>query len=238
MSAKQILLLSPDPKATDSDAASVKVIELLGAEKGAPIGACTFQDADAIEQYISQLKPLGLNCLLNTNAHSDAYTTFIECTLRDMIYQKQMSSVHAVGSIVGGLGGNAASRSAAGVGGGSGVEGQGAWIRSDAYVDMVSCDSCDASYLLAPIIGFSAGVATTFDRLLELQILVRSVVSFGSAAATAALPEAQALCPYSATILWARQAVVHTHTQLSCPLPPRVFQGAMPGEQLSRCTIG
>ena len=42
MSAKQILLLSPDPKATDSDAASVKVIELLGAEKGAPIGTCTF----------------------------------------------------------------------------------------------------------------------------------------------------------------------------------------------------
>jgi len=155
-----------------------------------------------------------------------------------MIYQKQMSSVHAVGSIVGGLGGNTASRSAAGVGGGSGVEGQGAWIRSDAYVDMVSCDSCDASYLLAPIIGFSAGVATTFDRLLELQILVRSAVSFGSAAAPAALPEAQALCPYSATILWARQAVVHTHTQLSCPPPPRVFQGAMLGEQLSRCTIG
>ena len=43
MSPKQILLFSPDSKSADPSTASVSVIELLGAEKGAPCGACSFQ---------------------------------------------------------------------------------------------------------------------------------------------------------------------------------------------------
>ena len=174
LSPKQILLLSPDPKSADSSTATVKVIELLGAEKGAPVGACTFQDAGAIEQYLSQLKPLGLNCLLNTNAHSDTYTTFIECTLRDLVHQRQVESTPVVLGSLSSLGGLPGGSRGGGAGlSGGGSSSGGGWVRSDAYIDMVSCDSCDASYLLAPVIGFASGVASTFNRLLELQILVR-----------------------------------------------------------------
>lgn len=172
LSPKQILLLSPPAKSgSDGGASAVKVIELLSAEKGAPAGACSFQDAGAIELYLSQLKPLGLNCLLNTNAHSDAYTTFIECTLRDLVQQRQAQGRDGLrGALSGAAGGLPGLPEG---GGGAERGGGGDWIRSDAYVDMVSCDSCDASHFLAPVIGFSPGVASTFNRLLELQILVR-----------------------------------------------------------------
>jgi hypothetical protein len=183
LSPKQILLLSPTAKSGEwgkgrggEDASSVKVIELLCAAKGAPPGACSFQDAVAIEQYLSQLKPLGLNCLLNTNAHSDAYTTFIESTLRDLVQQRQAEGCGGLRGVLSGAAGGHPGLPGmpAGGGGATGGGGGGCFrFRSDPYVDIVSCDSCDASHFLAPVIGFSPGVASSFNRLLELQILVR-----------------------------------------------------------------
>ena len=119
-----------------------------------------------------QLKPLGLNCLLNTNAQSDSYSTFVEHMLRNLVFQRQAQGGGA--TLLGPLpsaGGVLPELPEIGVGrgaGGAGVGGE--WIRSDAYSDMVSCDSCDASCLLAPVIGFSSNVATSFKRLMELQV--------------------------------------------------------------------
>ena len=135
------------------------------------------QDAGALENHLPQLKPLGLNCLLNTNAHSDTYTTFIECTLRDLVHQRQIEGGGLLAGAAVGLpplpGVSRSGGGCGGVGAGGGGNLGLNWIRGDPYFDIVSCDSCDASYLLAPVIGFSPGVATTFNRLLELQILVR-----------------------------------------------------------------
>jgi uncharacterized protein YcfJ len=71
----------------------------------------------------------------------DVYTTFIESTLRQMVYQRQDDTSGAVagselGAVAGGVMGG--SRSA---GGGAGAKASGRagdWLRSDAYSDMVS----------------------------------------------------------------------------------------------------
>lgn len=48
-----------------------------------------FEDGGAIAQHLGQLKPLGLNCLVNTNAHlPDCYSVFIEQTLRGMLAER------------------------------------------------------------------------------------------------------------------------------------------------------
>jgi len=85
---------------------------------------------------------LGLNCLLNTNAHDDDYSMFVERVLRERAQARTRTSLRE-------------------------------HVRSEAYGDFVSCDTADASYLLAGVIGFSEAVASSFSRLMELQVLIQ-----------------------------------------------------------------
>ena len=56
------------------------VLELMG--DGGGSGGVNFEDGSAARGHMGQLKPLGLDCLLNTNAHAPAHALAVEETLR------------------------------------------------------------------------------------------------------------------------------------------------------------
>ncbi len=58
------------------------VLEMMGDGGGA--GGVNFEDASAAGGHMGQLKPLGLDCLVNTNAHAPAHALAVEETLRAM----------------------------------------------------------------------------------------------------------------------------------------------------------
>eukprot|EP00960_Hanusia_phi_P054979 762829-Hanusia_phi.AAC.2 len=152
LSPKQIFLLTSEAKTSGSETktvTNVKIIELLASEDRGALGASSFEDAAAVRNFLSQLKPLGLNCLLNTNAHDDDYSMFVERVLRERAQTRTRANHRE-------------------------------HVRSEAYGDFVSCDTADASYQLAGVIGFSDAVASSFSRLMELQVLIQPPPSSAS----------------------------------------------------------
>jgi hypothetical protein len=90
---------------------------------GTGTGAVAFEDATAAAEHLGQLKPLGLNCLLNSNAQAQQHALAVEETLRTMAARHPH-------------GGHPRSVPRG---------------RGDALAGLASCDTADASRMLAPV---------------------------------------------------------------------------------------
>ena len=94
LSPKQIYLPKPAPAdgsgvMPGSKGSGGTIIELL-AHEGGGMGEVCFEDSGEVASHLLQLKPLGLNCLVNTNAFlPDIYSVFVEQTLRRMLAERR-----------------------------------------------------------------------------------------------------------------------------------------------------
>ncbi len=103
---------------------SVLEVMVDGAGPGGT-GAVAFEDPAAAAEHLAQLKPLGLNCLLNSNAHAHRHALAVEETLRAMA--RAAHEPHR--------------GDARGLGRG----------RGGSFMGLASCDTADASRMLAPV---------------------------------------------------------------------------------------